>query len=67
MLAAGMALTMVFTVLQAFSIGGITTVPFLAFAAFGRSWAWPNVSALISPVHGLGSSGTISGTEQRRP
>ena len=47
-LAAGMALTMVFTALQAFSIGGITTVPFLAFAAFGQSVAWPNVSALIS-------------------
>lgn len=47
-LASGMALTMVFTALQALSIGGITTVPFLAAAAWGQSIAWPNVSALIS-------------------
>jgi MFS family permease len=47
-LAAGMALTMVFTVLQAFSTGGWMTVPFLAIAAWGQSVAWPNVSALLS-------------------
>jgi len=47
-LASGMALTMVFTALQALSVGGITTVPFLAVAAWGQSIAWPNVSALIS-------------------
>jgi MFS family permease len=47
-LAAGMALTMVATVLQAFSIGAITTIPCLAIAAWGQSIAWPNVSALIS-------------------
>ena len=47
-LAAGMALTMVFTALQAFSIGAITTIPCLAIAAWGQSIAWPNVSALIS-------------------
>lgn len=47
-LACGMALTMVFTALQALSVGGITTVPFLAVAAWGQSIAWPNVSALIS-------------------
>jgi MFS family permease len=47
-LAAGMALTMAATVLQAFSIGAITTIPCLAVAAWGQSIAWPNVSALIS-------------------
>lgn len=47
-LSAGMALTMVFTALQSLSIGAITTVPFLAVAAWGQSIAWPNVSALIS-------------------
>jgi MFS family permease len=47
-LAAGMALTMVATALQAFSIGAITTIPCLAVAAWGQSIAWPNVSALIS-------------------
>jgi MFS family permease len=48
MLAAGMALTMVFTALQTFSTGAIAVVTFLAVAAFGQSVAWPNVSALIS-------------------
>jgi MFS transporter, DHA1 family, tetracycline resistance protein len=47
-LAAGMALTMIFTMLQAFSTGGWMTVPFLAIAAWGQSVAWPNVSALLS-------------------
>ena len=48
MLALGMALTMVFTALQALSIGALTTIPCLAVAAWGQSIAWPNVSALIS-------------------
>jgi MFS family permease len=48
MLSAGMALTVISTALQPFSIGGITVVPLLAIAAFGQSIAWPNVSALIS-------------------
>jgi len=43
-----MALTVVCTSLQPFSIGGATVVPLLAIAAFGQSIAWPNVSALIS-------------------
>jgi len=47
-LAAGMGLTTLCLALQPFSIGAITTVPLLAFAAFGQSIAWPNVSALIS-------------------
>lgn len=48
MLAAGMALTMVFTALQSFSTGALMVIPFLAIAAWGQSIAWPNVSALIS-------------------
>jgi DHA1 family tetracycline resistance protein-like MFS transporter len=47
-LAAGMALTAIFTCLQPFSLGALTIVPYLAFAAFGQSVAWPNVAALIS-------------------
>ena len=47
-LSAGMALTVICTALQPFSIGGATVVPLLAVAAFGQSIAWPNVSALIS-------------------
>jgi MFS family permease len=47
-LAAGMALTASCLALQPLSIGAITTVPLLAFAAFGQSIAWPNVAALIS-------------------
>ena len=48
MLALGMALTMVFTALQAISTGAFITIPCLAVAAWGQSIAWPNVSALIS-------------------
>ncbi|HEY2034881.1 MAG TPA: MFS transporter [Rhizomicrobium sp.] len=48
MLAAGMALTMVFTALQASSWETLTVIICLAAAAFGQSVAWPNVSALIS-------------------
>jgi MFS transporter, DHA1 family, tetracycline resistance protein len=48
MLAAGMAITALFTALQPFSLGALTIVPFLALTAFGQSVAWPNVSALIS-------------------
>jgi len=48
MLAAGMALTMLFTALQPFSVSAIFVIVCLAFAAFGQSVAWPNVSALIS-------------------
>ncbi|HEY5336725.1 MAG TPA: MFS transporter [Rhizomicrobium sp.] len=48
MLAAGMAVTMLFTVLQTFSWNVVTVIICLAFAAFGQSVAWPNVSALIS-------------------
>jgi MFS family permease len=43
-----MALTVLCTALQPFSIGGATVVPLLAVAAFGQSIAWPNVSSLIS-------------------
>ena len=45
---AGMALTMLFTALQPFSVSAIFVIVCLAFAAFGQSVAWPNVSALIS-------------------
>jgi MFS transporter, DHA1 family, tetracycline resistance protein len=48
MLALGMGVVALFTALQPFSLGAVTIVPFLAFAAFGQSVAWPNVSALIS-------------------
>ncbi len=48
MLAAGMALTMVFTALQSLSTGALMVIPFLAISAWGQSIAWPNVSALIS-------------------
>jgi MFS family permease len=48
MLAAGMAMTALFTALQPFSWGGLTIVPYLALTAIGQSIAWPNVSALIS-------------------
>jgi MFS family permease len=48
MLAAGMAITALFTALQPFSLGALTIVPFLALTAFGQSVAWPNVTALIS-------------------
>jgi MFS family permease len=48
MLAAGMAVTALFTALQPFSLGALTIVPYLALTAFGQSVAWPNVSALIS-------------------
>jgi MFS family permease len=48
MLAAGMALTMLFMLLQPFSQGAVFVVAFLAISAFGQSVAWPNVSALIS-------------------
>src|SRR5690348_613900 len=48
MLSVGMALTVLCTALQPFSIGGATVVPLLAVAAFGQSIAWPNVSSLIS-------------------
>lgn len=48
LLAYGMALTAVCLIGQTFSIGGITTVPLLAIAAFGQSIAWPNVAAIIS-------------------
>lgn len=48
MLAAGMALTMIFTALQASSWETLTIIICLAAAAFGQSVAWPNVSALIS-------------------
>ena len=47
-LAAGMAMTMVFLALQPFSTGAIMVVPLLALSAFGQSVAWPNVAALIS-------------------
>jgi predicted MFS family arabinose efflux permease len=47
-LSAGMAITALFTCLQPFSLGALTIVPYLAFAAFGQSVAWPNVAALIS-------------------
>jgi MFS family permease len=48
MLAAGMALTAIFTALQASSWETLTVIICLAVAAFGQSVAWPNVSALIS-------------------
>lgn len=48
LLAFGMALTAACLIGQTFSIGGITTVPLLAIAAFGQSIAWPNVAAIIS-------------------
>ena len=48
MLSAGMALTMLFTVLQPFSWSAVIVIACLAVAAFGQSVAWPNVSALIS-------------------
>jgi MFS family permease len=48
MLAAGMALTMLFMLLQPFSTGAIAVVICLAMTAFGQSVAWPNVAALIS-------------------
>ena len=48
MLSVGMALTMLFMVLQTFSWGAVAVVTCLAVSAFGQSVAWPNVSALIS-------------------
>jgi MFS family permease len=48
MLAIGMGVVAVFTMLQTFSLGAATIVTCLAFTAFGQSVAWPNVSALIS-------------------
>jgi MFS family permease len=48
MLAAGMALTMLFMLLQTFSTGAVLVVTCLAISAFGQSVAWPNVGALIS-------------------
>jgi DHA1 family tetracycline resistance protein-like MFS transporter len=48
MLSAGMVLTMLFTLLQAFSTNAVLVVTCLAIAAFGQSVAWPNVGALIS-------------------
>jgi DHA1 family tetracycline resistance protein-like MFS transporter len=48
MLALGMAVVALFTMLQPSGYGAITVVTFLAFTAFGQSVAWPNVSALIS-------------------
>ncbi|HTQ12741.1 MAG TPA: MFS transporter [Rhizomicrobium sp.] len=48
MLAVGMALSAVFTAMQALSTGALAIVAFLALNAFGQSVAWPNVSALIS-------------------
>jgi MFS family permease len=48
LLAFGMAITALCLIAQTFSIGGITTVPLLAIAAFGQSIAWPNVAAIIS-------------------
>jgi MFS transporter, DHA1 family, tetracycline resistance protein len=47
-LAAGMALTAVCSLLQPLSTGGAITIPLFALAAFGQSIAWPNVAALIS-------------------
>lgn len=47
-LAAGMALAVFCMALQPFSWGAASVVTLLAFAAFGQSVAWPNVSALIS-------------------
>ena len=47
-LAAGMALTAVCSLLQPLSTGGAETIVLLALAAFGQSIAWPNVAALIS-------------------
>jgi MFS family permease len=47
-LAAGMAVTAVFLLLQPWSTGAWMVVPLLAFSAFGQSIAWPNVAALIS-------------------
>ena len=49
-LAAGMALTVVATLLIPFSRGLISATVFMALMAFGQSVAFPNVSALISRV-----------------
>ena len=48
MLAAGMALSMVFMAAQPFSTGAGLIVTCLAIYSFGQSVAWPNVGALIS-------------------
>jgi MFS family permease len=48
MLAAGIALTSLFILLQPFSTNAVFVVVFLAISAFGQSAAWPNVGALIS-------------------
>jgi MFS family permease len=47
-LAAGMALMTVCSLLQPLSTGGAETIALFALAAFGQSIAWPNVAALIS-------------------
>jgi len=49
-LAAGMALTVVATLLIPLSRGLVTTTLFMALMAFGQSVAFPNVGALISRV-----------------
>ncbi|MFN3511755.1 MAG: MFS transporter [Phenylobacterium sp.] len=48
MLAVGMALTMVCSALQPFSVNGVMVVILMCLTAIGQSVAWPNVSALIS-------------------
>jgi MFS family permease len=47
-LAAGMAMTVIGALLQAFSTGLVTSILFLSLFAFGQSVSFPTVAALIS-------------------
>ncbi len=60
-LAAGMALTAVAMVLQAWSTGFASSTALLALAALGQSVCWPNVGALISRTADPAQQGQILG------
>lgn len=61
MLAAGMALTVVATLLIPFSQGLFSATVFMALVAFGQSVAFPNVGALISTVSDQDRQGQVMG------
>lgn len=60
-LAFGMGLALVGTLLQVFSTGFLTTAVLLCFSAIGTSVAFPNVSALISRTSPADSQGQLLG------
>lgn len=61
MLAAGMALTVVATLLIPLSRGLVSATVFMALMAFGQSVAFPNVGALISNVSDQDRQGQVLG------